>query len=139
MSGETPAADAADFRPSPPAEAALPRRLPAPPTTLPIADPSAGSGELLCERRQELAAIVVAQPLRQLCAGELALRLDHGALAVRPARLDRVQPRALARQAADQETAPGAGGLDPAVVLPDPRADLAADVPGGVVPDQHQG
>src|SRR3954469_5318706 len=105
------------------------------PRRRPVTASSAGSGELLCERRQELAAIVVAQPLRQLCAGELALRLDHGALAVRPARVDRVQPRALARQAADQETAPGAGGLDPAVVLPDPRADLAADVPGGVVPD----
>src|SRR3954447_13143385 len=101
-------------------------------------EPSAGSGELLCERRQERAAIVVAQPLRQLRAGELALRLDHGALAVRPARLDRIQPRALARQAADQEAAPGAGGLDLPVVDPGPGADLAADVPGGVVPDQHQ-
>src|SRR4051794_41533643 len=101
--------------------------------------PSAGSGELLCERLDdERAAVMIAQPLPKLLAGELAVWLDHGPLAVRPAGLDRVQPRALARQAADQEAAPGAGGLDPAVVGRDPGPHLAADVPGGVVPDQGQ-
>src|SRR3954454_13830681 len=97
-----------------------------------LARPSAGSGELLCERREERAAVVVAQPLGQLGGGELTVGLGHGPLAVRPPRLDRVQPRALARQAADQETAPGAGGLDPAIVVSDPGAHLAADVPRGV-------
>src|SRR3954447_22173882 len=100
--------------------------------------PSAGSGELLCEGREERAAIVVAQPSGQLGGGELAVGLGHGPLAVRPAGLDRVQPRALARQAADQQPATGAGGLDPAVVAPDPGAHLAADVPRGVVPDKSQ-
>src|SRR3954469_6791897 len=101
--------------------------------------PSAGSGVLLCEGLgDEWAAVMVAQPLPKLLAGELAVRLDHGPFAVHPPGLDRVQPRAPARQAADQETAAAAGGLDPTVVGHDPGADLAADVPGGVVPDQGQ-
>ena len=82
---------------------------------------------------------MLAEPLLELGRGELALRLDHRPLAVDPLGLDRVQPRALARQAADQEAAPGAGGLNPTVVVPDPGADLLADVPGGVVPDQQPG
>src|SRR5205085_62488 len=99
--------------------------------------PSAGSGGLLCEGLDERAAVMVAQALPKLLAGELAVGLDHGPLAVRPAGLDRVQPRALARQAADQQPA-AAVALDPAVVGRDPGPHLAADVPGGVVPDQHQ-
>src|SRR6185369_17571019 len=84
----------------------------------------------------ERAAVMIAQPLAKFLAGELAVGLGHGPLAVRPAGLDRVQPRALARPAADEEAAPGAGGLDPAIVGHDPGPHLAADVPGGVVPDQ---
>src|ERR671938_778912 len=89
------------------------------------------------ERLDERAAVVIAQPLPKFLAGELAVGLDHGPLPVRPAGLDRVQPRALARQAADQQPA-AAVALDPAVVGRDPGAHLAADVPGGVVPDQRQ-
>ena len=48
---------------------------------------------------------MVAQPLLEFLAGELALRLDDGPLAVRPSGLDRVEPRASAWQAADQEAA----------------------------------
>src|SRR4051794_22915369 len=99
--------------------------------------PSAGSGELLFERLDERAAVMVAQPALKLGGGELTVRLDHGPLAVHPLGLDRVQPRALAWQAADQEAA-AAGALDPAVVGPDPGPHLPADVPGGVVPDQRQ-
>src|SRR3954454_6933344 len=102
-----------------------------------ITGPSAGSGGLLCEGLDERAAVMIAQPLPKLLAGELAVGLDHGPLAVRPAGLDRVQPRALARQAADQQPA-AAVALDPAVVGRDPGPHLAADVPGGVVPDQDQ-
>ncbi len=40
--------------------------------------------------------------------------------------------------AADQETAPGARHLDLPIVVPDPDADLAADMPRGIVPDQGQ-
>src|SRR3954447_14856962 len=93
--------------------------------------PSAGSGVLLCEGLGDgWAAVMVAQPLPKLLAGELAVGLDPGPLAVRPAGLDRVQPRALARQAADEEAAAAPGGLDPAVVGRDPGPHLAADVPG---------
>ena len=53
-------------------------------------DTSASSVNLLCERRQERAAVMVAQPLLELVAGELALGLDDGAFAVCPAGLDRV-------------------------------------------------
>ena len=52
------------------------------------ARPSASSVNLLCERRQERAAVMVAQPLLELVAGELALGLDDGAFAVCPAGLD---------------------------------------------------
>src|SRR5215212_11058954 len=88
--------------------------------------PSACSGELLCERRQERAAVMVAEPPLEFVAGELALGLDDGALAVRPFGLDRVQPGAPARQAADEDAATGAGGLDAAVVVPDPGPHLPA-------------
>src|SRR4051812_29438195 len=94
-----------------------PRLRPGPPATprsveaarFGLADgsgPSAGSGGLLCEGLDERAAVMIAQPLPKLLAGALARRLGHGPLAVRPAGLDRVQPRALARQAADN-TRPG--------------------------------
>src|SRR3712207_8543381 len=98
--------------------------------------PSAYSGGLLCERRQKRAAVMVAQALFELLAGELACRLGHCALAVRPAGLDRVEPRAPARQAADQEAA-AAVALDLPVVISDPGAHLTAEVPGSVVPDQR--
>src|SRR3954452_4584289 len=100
--------------------------------------PSARSADLLCERLQELTSIMVAEPLLELATGELACRLDHRAFAVHPLGLDRVEPRALARQPADQEAAATAGLLDLAIVRPDPVPHLTADVPGGVVPDQHQ-
>jgi hypothetical protein len=92
----------------------------------------------LCERWQKLALVVLAEPLLELGAGELARRLDHRSLAVDPFGLDRVEPRASARQPADQKAATMAGPLDLAIVPPDPVLHLAADVPGGVVPDQRQ-
>src|SRR5919206_3307854 len=101
----------------------------------PSARPSAGSGDLLFERLDERAAVMVAQPVLKLGGGELTVRLDHGTFAVHPLGLDRVQPRALARQAADQEAAAAAGGLDPAVVAPHPGAGLVAGVPRGGVPN----
>src|SRR3954447_21406439 len=69
---------------------------------------SAASGGLLCERREERAAVVIAGPARQLGAGELPLGLRNGPLAVHPPGLDRVQPRAPARQATDQQAAAAA-------------------------------
>jgi hypothetical protein len=88
----------------------------------------------LCERWQKLALVVLAEPLLELGAGELARRLDHRSLAVDPFGLDRVEPRASARQPADQKAATMAGPLDLAIVPPDPVPHLAADVPGGPTP-----
>src|SRR4029078_2982825 len=84
-----------------------------------------------------IAAIVVMDPLPAPRRRQLALRLGDGALAVQPFRLDRVEPRRLDRQPPHPDLAP-ARPLAPAVVLPAPAADALADVPGGVVPDQHE-
>ena len=62
---------------------------------------------------------MVAEPLLQFGGDELARRLDDGTLAVHPLGLDRVQPGALAGQAADEQAA-AALGLGPPVVRPDP-------------------
>ena len=99
--------------------------------------PSAGSRDLLCERAQERAFVVGTKPLLELSPRELARRLDNGALAMGPARLDRVQPRALARQTAHQQATPSPGLSTPIVAL-DPGPHGSADVPRGIVPDQHQ-
>src|SRR4051794_20932110 len=88
-------------------------------------DTSAGSGDLLFERLDERAAVMVAQPALKLGGGELTVRLDHGPLAVHPLGLDRVQPRALARQAADQEATAAARGPYPPVGGPHPGAGPA--------------
>src|SRR5262245_53018565 len=75
--------------------------------------------------------------LLDLCGGQLAGRLNDRPLAVQPLRLDRVQPRRLDRQPTDADLA-AALPLDLAVVRPDPAPYALADVPTGVVPDQHE-
>src|SRR5690242_17136383 len=67
---------------------------------------SAGSSGILCEWLVRLAAVVFMDPLLDLRGGQLPLRLDDGALAVEPLRLDRVQPRRLDREVADPDLAP---------------------------------
>src|SRR3712207_8319300 len=79
---------------------------------------------------------MIAEPVSKLLAGELAGRLDHGSLAVRPAGLDRVEPRAPARQAADQQAA-AAVALDPAVWAPDPGPHRAAHRPRDLSPERR--
>src|SRR4051794_5762013 len=59
---------------------------------------SAGSLDLLCETLQLFAAVVAADPVLDLRRRQLPIRLDDGALAVDPLRLDRVEPRGLHRQ-----------------------------------------
>ena len=100
----------------------------------------AGSGRMLghAEVRFVRAAEGGADALDQLGGRQQPRRLGHAALAVPPLGLDGVEPRALDRQVAAHDPHPGAGVLDPAVVLLDPGADFLADVPGGVVPDQQQ-
>ena len=68
--------------------------------------------------------------------GRQARRVHDAFLAVAPLRRDRIEPRTLDRQGAGHDPHRRLARLAPAVVGGDPAADLPADVPGGVVPDQ---
>ncbi len=72
-------------------------------------------------------------------AAESALRLElaNGSQVVSLPGDERVQPRRLHRQVAHPDLA-AALPLSPAVVRPDPAPYPLADVPGRVVPDQHE-
>src|SRR4051812_6549391 len=59
---------------------------------------SAGSRDLLCERSELLAIEVLTDPLLDLGPRQLPIRLQDRSLAVHPARLNRVEPRALDRK-----------------------------------------
>src|SRR5713226_6477880 len=72
----------------------------------------------------------------QLGGRQQPRRLDDGPLAVPPLGLDWIEPRALAGQIAHQDPHALAGAFDLSVVLANPRADRAADMPGSVVPNQ---
>src|SRR5215207_2687799 len=82
-------------------------------------------------------AVVVAHPGLDFGGREGASRLDDGLLAVHPTRLDRVEPRALARQSALENPHPTLA-LDSPVVLANPGPDRLADMPARVVPEQHE-
>src|SRR5262245_39430262 len=93
---------------------------------------SAGSSGKLCEGFMGLAAVVLVDSLLDLGGAEFAPRLEDGAFAVKPLRLDGVQPRGLDRQAAHPDLAAPLA-LDAPVMFADPAPDALADVPGGVV------
>ena len=80
-----------------------------------------------------------ADALDQFGGWQQTSRFDDAPLAMHPLGLDGIQPRRLDRQIARDDPHPRAGQLDLAVVTADPGADLTADMPGGVVPDQQQG
>src|SRR5215210_1734729 len=84
-------------------------------------------------------AVGVADAVGELVDREQAVSLDDAPLAVGPGRLDRVEPGALTGQVAGDDAHAPAAPLHLAIVVADPRADLVADVPGGVVPAQEQG
>src|SRR5512147_409253 len=92
---------------------------------------------LLCERIELFALEVLADPFLHFGRRQLPVRLQDRALAVDPARLDRVEPRALDRQVTDPDPNP-ALAFHPPIPLLDPRTHPLADVPAGVVPDQQQ-
>ena len=83
-------------------------------------------------------AIIVTDPLGDYPGGEFARRLDNRAFAVQPARLDRVEPRALRGQAADEE-ADAPRPLRALIVRPNPGPDGGAGKPRDIVPDQDPG
>src|SRR5215207_11356407 len=80
-----------------------------------------------------------AYPLRQLVGSKQPIWLDDLALAVYPLGLYGVKPRTLLRKKATHDPHSGfaAALLDFSVVLSKPAPDLAAYVPGSVVPDQE--
>lgn len=80
-------------------------------------------------------AIVVADTLLQFVGREHTGWLGDRPLAVHPLRLDRVQPRALARQAAGDDAYTLAGAFHLTVMGTYPAAHVLALVPRGVIPD----
>jgi hypothetical protein len=76
-------------------------------------------------------------PRDHLHGGEQARGFDHGPLPMHPVRFKRIQPGTVDRQTPGHE-AYSTGSLDLLMMRPDPGTDLWADVPGGMVPPQHQ-
>src|SRR5262245_44881605 len=83
------------------------------------------------------AAVIVIHPSPQFLGGKLARRLDDRPLAVHPLRPERVHPRRPHPPAAHPDLA-APFPLDPPVVRPEPPPPALADVPGGVIPDEHE-
>src|SRR5215211_223152 len=84
------------------------------------------------------AAVGIGDAIGELVDGEQAVGFEDAAFAVHPGRFDGVEPGALDGQVAGDDPDAVAALLDLAVVVTGPVADLLADVPGGVVPEQEQ-
>jgi hypothetical protein len=84
-------------------------------------------------------AVGVGDAVGEFIDGEQAVGFEDATFAVDPGRFDGVEPGALDRQVAGDDPDAVAVLLDLAVVVPEPVADLLADVPRCVVPDQEQG
>ena len=84
------------------------------------------------------AAEVGADTVGQHSGREEAIGLGDAALGVDPTWFDGVQPGALDRQGAQEQSDALAGPFCLSVVVVGPRAHLCTDVPGGIIPDQQQ-
>src|SRR3954453_630411 len=106
----------------------------------PAALASAGSGDLFHEGEMRLigARERRADAFGQFAGGEQAGGLDHLALAVDPLGLGGIEPGALDGQGAGHDPDAAAAVPPLSVVLADPAADVLAQMPGGVVPDQEE-
>lgn len=80
---------------------------------------------------------VVIDSLPGLLGGQFPLRLHDGTLAVDPAGLDRIEPRALGGQVTGQNPYPPLS-FGCSVVLLEPSLDPLADMPGCVIPHQKE-
>ena len=97
---------------------------------------SAGSRDLFCNRLFKMLNILAreigADTPDEFCFAQKPIRFGDCPLGVNPLWLDSIQPRALDRQLADQDShAPLTLGLP--VMGANPRADFLAEVPTGVV------
>src|ERR671915_1571400 len=102
--------------------------------------PNAGSRNLFCNRLFKmlniLAREVGADTPNELCFAQEPIRFGDCPLGMDPLWLDSIQPRALDRQLADQDShAPLT--LGPPVMGANPRVDFLADMPTGIVPHQQ--
>jgi hypothetical protein len=88
--------------------------------------------------RLRVAGEVCAYSSLQFFCGDEPIGFGHRAFAVHPVGLDRIQPRALARQGADDDAHALAAASHHPVVGTDPLLYRMADVPAGVVPDEEQ-
>src|SRR3954451_13322550 len=77
-------------------------------------------------------------PVSKLVGAQQTLGLDHLPFAVNPFGFDGVQPRALLGQQTAHDPHAFAALFDLAVMFSEPAPDLAAYVPGGIVPDEQQ-
>src|SRR5438270_8985478 len=108
---------------------------------VPLADsiePSARSKDMLNEVRRARTAEVLAHARDNLVDRQDTFGFDDRLLAMHPPRLDRVEPRTLARQSTLEDSTPTASALHASVVLANPGADHARDMPIRVVPHQHE-
>src|SRR5258708_18677165 len=80
---------------------------------------------------------VSTDPVSDLLGAEQPCWLDDGTLAMHTLGLNRVEPRTFDRQVAGHDPHALPLLLDCSVVGADPGADPFADMPGGVIPDQH--
>lgn len=81
---------------------------------------------------------VIINALPGLLCRQFPLRLHNGSLAMDPTRLNGIEPGALDRQQAGEDSYPA---LSPGsnVMSFEPVSDPLTDVPGGVIPYQEQG
>lgn len=77
--------------------------------------------------------------LSQLLCREQRIRFNHGAFAVDPLGLNRVEPGAFCRQKERQDAYACVFLFDLRVVCTNPGAHLLAVMPGSIIPDQEPG
>src|SRR5215210_8282505 len=97
---------------------------------------------MLFEIFKMIRTVVVTDALGQDLGRELGSGFHHCSFAMHPFWLNRVEPGALARQEARDQLYPHstfpAVGKHRSIVCSYPTHDLAADMPGRIVPNEHQ-
>jgi hypothetical protein len=92
---------------------------------------------MVCKMIDRCTADVLTDPGDDRCGREPAGRFHHRPLTMHPVRCNGMQPGPFEREAPAQE-ASTAVWLDRILRRPDPRADLPAAVPGGLIPSPPQ-